>query len=44
MICRARWKSGKHFVTAAIAGSYRIGKHFALGIFDREGQRVAVPK
>jgi hydroxymethylpyrimidine/phosphomethylpyrimidine kinase len=35
---------GKSFVTAAIAGSRRIGKHFALGIFDREGQRVAVPK
>jgi hydroxymethylpyrimidine/phosphomethylpyrimidine kinase len=22
---------GKNFITAAIAGSYRIGKHFALG-------------
>ncbi len=33
---------GKKFVTAAISGSYRIGKHFALGIFDREGQRVAI--
>ena len=22
---------GKHFITAAISGSYRIGKHFALG-------------
>jgi hydroxymethylpyrimidine/phosphomethylpyrimidine kinase len=35
---------GKTFVTSAISGSYRIGKHFALGIFDREGQSVAVPK
>jgi hydroxymethylpyrimidine/phosphomethylpyrimidine kinase len=35
---------GKTFVTSAISGSYRVGKHFALGIFDREGQRVAVPK
>jgi len=35
---------GKKFVTTAISGSYRIGKHSVLGIFDREGQRVAVPK
>jgi hydroxymethylpyrimidine/phosphomethylpyrimidine kinase len=35
---------GKTFVTAAISGSHRIGKHFALGIFDREGGRVAVPE
>jgi hydroxymethylpyrimidine/phosphomethylpyrimidine kinase len=35
---------GKNFITSAISDSYRIGKHFALGIFDREGQRVAVPK
>jgi hydroxymethylpyrimidine/phosphomethylpyrimidine kinase len=34
----------KKFVTAAITGSYRIGEHFALGFFDREGQRVAFPK
>jgi hydroxymethylpyrimidine/phosphomethylpyrimidine kinase len=25
---------GKNHVTAAIARSYRIGKHFALGHFD----------
>ncbi len=24
---------GKNFITAAIAGSFRIGKHFALGYF-----------
>ena len=32
---------GKKFVTASISGSYRIGKHFALGIFDREGQSLS---
>ncbi len=32
---------GKRFVTASISGSYLIGKHFALGIFDREGQSLS---
>jgi hydroxymethylpyrimidine/phosphomethylpyrimidine kinase len=30
-------KIGKNFITAAIAGSYRIGKHFALGIDPLKG-------
>jgi len=29
---------GKRFVTTSISSSYRIGEHFALGFFDREGQ------
>jgi hydroxymethylpyrimidine kinase/phosphomethylpyrimidine kinase len=32
---------GKSFVASAISGSYKIGRHFALGIFDREGQSLS---
>ena len=30
---------GKQFVTAAIAGSYRVGRHFALGIYGASRTR-----
>ena len=30
---------GKQFVTAAIAGSYRVGRHFALGIYGSSRTR-----
>ena len=35
---------GKNFITAAIANSYRIGKHFALGNFPLKGSASSTGK